>query len=158
VGLSADGTTAFVTAPVLGAIYVFHVSAEDAWASSSTPTATLTGATGVFSAVALSADGSTLVAGAPFYNGEDGGAHVFHASSESAWVSTSTPAATLTNAAQASSDRGAGFAVAMSADGTTVLVADEGNAPSGGAYVYHVSAADSWATTATPTATLTDED
>src|SRR5579871_5034507 len=48
VALSADGTTAFVGAPGAvtggprsGAIYVFHVSAEGAWATSSTPAATL---------------------------------------------------------------------------------------------------------------------
>ena len=45
--LSADGTTAFVGAPLIGAgaegaIYVFHVASASAWKSSSKPTATIT--------------------------------------------------------------------------------------------------------------------
>ena len=166
VALSPDGTTAFVGAPLngkslfgAGAIYVFHVSAEDAWASSSNPMAKLTAASnGVFLGIALavSADGTTIVAGAPFLNTIAGGAYIFHASSESAWASTSTPTATLTDAAESSDDGFAGAVVAMSADGTTVLISDAGNPDGGGAFLFHASAENAWASSVTPTAILTD--
>ena len=163
IALSADGTTAFVGAPlagggVSGAISVFHVSAEDAWASSSTPTATLKVSDGLFvgSSLALSPDGTTLVAGAPYYNGLAGAAYVFHVSSEGAWASTSTPTATLSNAAENPNDIAVGDAVAISGDGTTALLSDSQNPSGGGAYVYHVSAEDAWTTSSTPTAILSD--
>jgi len=163
--LSEDGTTAFVGAPLTGggvfgagAIYEFHVSAENAWASSSKPTATLTVNHGVLVgiALALSPDGTTLVAGAPFYNLLAGGAYVFHVASEGAWATTSTPAATLSNASESGDDYGVGFAVAISGDGTTALVSDDGNPSGGGAYLYHASAEDAWASSSTPTAILSD--
>src|SRR5437773_6667324 len=68
VSLSADGTTALVSAPAVGAYtgaaYIFHVSSAGAWATSSTPAATLTYRKGIFidligENVALSADGTT---------------------------------------------------------------------------------------------------
>jgi hypothetical protein len=166
VALSADGTTAFVGAPVTGggedppgAIYVFHVAAEDAWASSSTPTATLTATDGVIvgTSLALSPDGTTLVAGAPYLNNLAGGAYVFHVPSEGAWVSTSTPTATVSNDDPIRAADHEGDAVAISGDGTTVLVSDGGPFEgSGGALVYHASAEDAWTTSSTPTAILTD--
>jgi hypothetical protein len=166
VALSPDGTTAFVGAPLNGkslfgpgAIYVFHVSAEDAWASSSNPTAKLTAASnGVFLGIglAVSSSGTTIVAGEPFLNTIAGGAYIFHASSESAWASTSTPTATLTNAAESSDDGFAGAVVAMSADGTTVLIDDAGNPDGGGAFLFHASAENAWASSSAPTAILTD--
>jgi hypothetical protein len=156
VALSADGTTAAVVADLggTGAIYVFHVAAEDAWASSSTPTATLTGVE-AFSGLALSPDGTTLVVGAPFYNTGYGRAAVFHVASEGAWVTSSTPTAILSNALESGSDK-VGLAVAISGDGTTVLVSDSFNSNGGGAYLYHVADEGSWATTGTPTAILSD--
>ena len=163
IALSADGTTAFVGAPVLGgntagAIYVFHASAEDAWASSSTPAATLTKADAILIGyvLAVSPDGTTLVAGDPGYGSFAGGAFVFHVSSEGAWASTSTPTATLSNAGQSSNDETVGFSVAISADGTTALLSDAFNPNGGGAYVYHVSAEDAWTSSSTPTAILSD--
>jgi len=171
VALSADGTTAFVGAPgamtggiATGAIYVFHVSAEDAWATSSTPVAALNAnhKDSLGSApIAVSTDGATLVAGAPFRNNKiAGGGYVFHASSEDAWVSSSTPAATLTNAAQGpDAVFVGGFAVAISGDGTTALLDDFYDVPSdAGAYLYHVSSADAWTSSSTPTAILSDGD
>jgi hypothetical protein len=109
--------------------------------------------------LALSSDGTTLVAGAPWSKGPTGagGAYVFHASSEDAWASTSTPTATLSNAGQAGDDVRAGFAVAISGDGTTALVSDAGNPSGGGAYLYHASAEDAWMSSSTPTAILSDE-
>ncbi|HUZ15278.1 MAG TPA: PASTA domain-containing protein [Gaiellaceae bacterium] len=165
VALSADGTTAFVGAPLTGngllgagAIYVFHASAEDAWASSSTPKATLTVGHGVLlvTGLALTPDGTTLVAGSPFSNNVAGGAFVFHASSESAWTSTSTPVAALTYGGESPDDHSVGASVAISADGTTALASDDSNPSGGGAFLYHVSAADAWASSTTPTAILSD--
>jgi len=166
VALSADGTTAFVSAPFgprlssPGAVYVFHVSAEDAWSSSSTPTATLTVSHSLFFGVvlALSADGTTLVVGDPIYKFPVGRAFVFHVSSEDAWASTSTPAATLSP--NDSDLDELGLRAAISADGTTVLLTDFGagnaGATGGGAAVYHVSAANAWTSSSTPTAILSD--
>lgn len=168
VALSADGTTALVSAPLAGtgvfgagAVYAFHVSAEDAWSSSTAATATLTVPHGQLDfllgiSLALSPDGTTLVVGAPFYNGFAGEAFVFHASSEGAWASTSTPTATLSNAVQSDKDGLAGSAVAISGDGTTALVGDSGNPNGGGAYLYHVLAEDAWATRSAPTAILSN--
>jgi hypothetical protein len=165
VALSADGTTAFVGAPgslgqssSAGAIYVFQASAEDAWASSSTPTATLTasGALLLGYVLATSPDGTTLVAGAPFADAQAGGGYVFHVPSEGAWASTSTPTATLSNAGESQNDSAVGLSVAISGDGTTVLLSDAVNPSGGGAYVYHVAAEDAWTSLPTPTAILSD--
>jgi len=159
VALSADGTTAFVGAPfagngvsVRGAIFAFHVSAEDAWASTSTPTAALTTGSGdvEFANFVPSADGTTLVATYFDSQTQTGGASVFHVASEGAWATTSTPTADLTDA-----NGGAGGFVAMSEDGTTALLdCDEGGVA--GACVYHASAEDAWASSATPAAMLSD--
>jgi len=162
VALSADGTTAFVGATSAngppGAIYVFHVSAEDAWASSSTPTATLTksDASLIGYVLAVSPDGTTLVAGDPLHDSSAGAAFVFHVSSEEAWASTSTPTATLSNAGEDPNDFGVGVSVAISGDGTTALVSDAFNPSGGGAYVYRVPAEDAWTSSSTPTAILSD--
>src|SRR5579863_4840796 len=48
-----------------------------------------------------------------------------------------------------------GFAVALSADGTTALVGAAGaENEKGAAYVFHVATAGAWSSTATPTAVL----
>jgi hypothetical protein len=166
VALSPDGTTAFVGAPgtgsgfpPAGAIYVFHTSAEDAWATSSSPKARLTATNGTFVgiALALSGDGTTAVAGAPFLTATSkGGAYIFQASSESTWAPTSTPTATLRNGAQSVNDQFAGTAVAISGDGTTVLVSDSGNLHGGGAYLFHSSAENPWLSSLAPTSILSD--
>jgi hypothetical protein len=171
VALSGDGTTAFVGAPAAGgsndspgAIHVFHVSAEDAWTSSSTPAATLTAAGSLnlgYAPFAVSSDGTTLIAGAPYYNDSAGGAYVFHVSSEAAWVSSSTPTAVLTVPSESGSDIYVGGSVAISGDGATALLGDAGNpdvgGPGGGAYVYHVSAEDAWTSSAPPLGRLSDD-
>jgi hypothetical protein len=163
IALSADGTTAFVSAPLSngggGGVFVFHASDESAWASTSTPTATLTVPNGLFfgfDGLAVSSDGTTLVAGDESYN-ETGGAYVFHVSSESAWASTASPTATLSNAAQPSSDEGFGYGVAISGDGTTVLVGDnDSHGHAGGVDLFHVPAEAAWITSSTPTAILSN--
>jgi hypothetical protein len=172
VALSADGTTAFAAAPFrfdfgsgfLGAVLVFHVSNESAWASTSTPTAVLNADTGgadgfAEGGLAVSSDGMTLVVGDPVYNSNyDGAGYVFHASSESAWASTSTPNATLTNAAEPTTDAEAGWPqVAISADGTTALLgAGESAGRAGRGYLYHVASAAAWTPSSTPTAILSN--
>ncbi len=161
IALSADGTTAFVAAPFgaegSGAVYVYHVSSEEAWASTAEPTATLTNGSDLFFAasVGASADGTTLVAGDPFDQG--GGAVVFHVPSEDAWASSSTPTASLTNAAEPGSDEDVGWAVAMAGDGTTALVSDNrASAQAGAAYVFHVASEAAWTSSSAPTAVLSN--
>ncbi len=167
VALSADGTTAFVAAPSAGGsvrrgvVYVFHVPSEDAWASTSTPTASLSVSDGFIgapfdvSSLAVSSDGTTLVAGAPTSTGSGGGAYIFHAPSEDAWASTSTPTATLTNDGESYKDREAGLTVAISGDGKTALLSDTADDFAGGhAWLYHVSSEDAWSSSAEPTAIL----
>jgi hypothetical protein len=87
-----------------GAAYIFRVASEGAWASSSAPTATLIDSGGRAGDVlgvgtALSADGATALLGAPEVRFETGAADVFHVSDASSWVSSSTPAAILTDSA-----------------------------------------------------------
>lgn len=164
VALSADGTTAFVGAPFRnggsGGILVFHASDASSWASTATPTAILTVNNVSFlgsSGIAVSSDGTTLVVGDDGYNNFAGGAYIFQASGENAWASTSTPTATLSNAAASGSDGGTGYQVAISADGTTVLLSDDlSNGKAGGADLFHVAAEAAWMTSSAPTAILTN--
>jgi hypothetical protein len=151
VALSADGTTALVAAPgdaLKSEVYVYHAASAGAWASSSTPTATLSSPSlgGFGSAVALSADGTTAFVGDPWRNKQQGAVDVFHVSDEASWVSTSTPTATL----KASNSRFLGAALAVSSDGTTLVV----GAGLGTADIFHASAEAAWVSTSTPTAAL----
>jgi hypothetical protein len=162
VALSGDGTTAFIGAPFAsptGAVEVFHVSDEGAWTSTSTPTATLTASaddlTGV--SVAASSDGTTVVAAVPFHDGDTRAANVFHVASEDAWASTSTPTAVLTYSGESHANLVIGPAVAISGDGTTVLLGDsESRHFAGSAYLFHVASEAAWASTSAPTAILTN--
>ena len=159
VALSADGTTAFIGAPLSrfnGVVYVFHASSENAWASSSAPTAALTVGHGIFlgEALALSPDGTTLLIGAPFYDFFAGGAYVFHVASENAWASSSKPVAVLSNVDESANDEEVGASVAISGDGTTALLSDTGV---GGAYIFHVASEGAWNTSSAPTAILSDK-
>jgi len=167
VALSADGTTAFAGAPArsypggIGAVLVFHVADESAWASTSTPTATLTidngGAFGFgLGPLEVSSDGTTLLMGDASYNAYAGAAYVFHVSSENAWASTSTPTATLSNAAEPGSDAEAGWSeIALSGDGTTALLGAAGSVSRAGrAYLFHVASEAAWTSSSTPTAIL----
>jgi hypothetical protein len=161
VALSSDGTTALVGAPEAngetGAVYVFHASAEGSWTSRSAPAATLSSSTGTTgqdfgASLALSPSGTTAVVGAPFFNNYKGAAYVFHVSSESAWSSTTRPAATLTSSTAVTLDE-LGASVAVSSDGTTAVAGAPGSAGAG--YVFHAAAATAWSSTATPTEKLT---
>ena len=167
VALSADGTTALVGAWAasldMGAAYVFHVTSEGSWVTSSMPTATLTYSAGSYeddfgTSVALSADGTTALIGAPGA-GYKGAAYVFHVASEGSWAEwSSTPTATLADTAGSNRDEFGGR-VALSADGTTALIGAAGvSSGTGAAYVFHVASEGSWASSSTPTATLTGPD
>src|SRR5579884_1630188 len=157
--LSGDGTTAAVSAGGanndLGAVSIFHASSEGAWSGTASPVATLTYSGGVekegLGPLSLSSDGTTLLVGVPFDG--TGAVLIYHASSESSWASTSTPAAVLTNSSDTS---GANFgaSVSISPDGTTALIGASGALGHGAAYIYNVSSESAWATTSTPTATL----
>ncbi|HLK15101.1 MAG TPA: hypothetical protein VKT78_09870, partial [Fimbriimonadaceae bacterium] len=113
VALSADGTTAVVGANGVnsnaGAAYLFQVPAENAWATSSAPTATLTNDSGssgdqLGSSAALSADGTVALLGAYQASGGAGGAYVFSPPVHSYTLTTAT--------------NGSGVGAVTSADGS----------------------------------------
>jgi hypothetical protein len=166
VALSTDGTTALVGAPEadgeIGAVYVFHGSAEGAWTSSSAPAAILSSSAGTplaeFGAsVALTPDGTTALIGAPLFNDYKGAAYVFHVSSEGAWSSTSTPAATLSSSTAVTEDE-FGASVAVSSDATTAVIGAPGvDSSTGAAYVFNAASAQTWSSSSTPTVSLTQD-
>ena len=163
--LSADGTTALLGASgassVRGAAYIFHVSSEGSWSSSSTPTATLTNndgsaGDGLGTAVALSGDGNTALVGASGVDSLTGAAYMFHVASETSWSSSSTPTATLSNGDGSAGDQ-LGTAVALSRDGATAVVGASTLTGSNGAgYIFEAPSEASWGSSSTPTATLTN--
>jgi hypothetical protein len=165
VALSSDGTTALTSAPDKGAAYVFQATGESAWASApTTPIATLTnGSSSLGSAIALSGDGKTALFGAQSANSSAGAAYLYHVSSEDSWESITAPTATLTKSGGFIDELGS--AVALSSDGTIALIGAEGvnnnegvsGTGVGAVFVFQVSSADSWASTPSPTATLTNE-
>jgi hypothetical protein len=157
--MSADGTTALVGEESLGAD-VFHVASAASWRSSSTPAATLvTDATGAQEfgldiAVALSADGTTALIGAVRDGNFFGRGYIFRATAADAWVSSTTPAAILTDGGPADYF---GFAVALSPGGTTALV----GAPfagidglTGAAYFFQVPSPFDWVSYEPPVAVV----
>ena len=99
----ADGTTVLVGASGVnhstGAAYVFRASGEDTWTSSAAPMATLTDSSGsrnneLGRALSSSADGATVLIGAPGVNWSTGKADAFHAADAGSWVTSSTSTAT----------------------------------------------------------------
>ena len=128
------------------------------WAASSSPAATLTNqgktASTLGFSVALSRDDTTALVGAWAI----GAAYIFHAA-HGDWVTTSAPTATLSNSGLPTG-QGFGWSVALSADGTTALIGaslgTSGGSAAGAAYIFHAASEGSWATTSTPTATLTN--
>jgi hypothetical protein len=167
VALSSDGATALIAAAGVsnytGAAYVFHVASETSWTSSSTPAATITdGSGGAYShfgeSISLSSDGSTALIGAPSapINEASGAVFVFQAPSESAWTSSSTPTATLTDGSEYSPDD-FGTSVSISSDGATALIGATGrNNYAGEAYVFQTSSEGAWTSSSSPTSTLTN--
>jgi len=153
VALSANGQVALVGAPAAaggGAAYLY-VESGGTWPS--TPTSTFTGPTGsqgeLGTSVALSANGEVAVVGAPgggFAPSNDGAAYLY-AASAGTWPS----APTATFAGPPGSGGKLGSAVAVSADGTVVLVGAP-VAGYGAAYVYAGSGG-TWSST--PVGTFT---
>ena len=146
VALSANGEVALVGAPGGGfapsndgAAYLY-VEAAGTWPS--TPTATFAGAPGssgkLGSAVALSADGTVALVGAPVAS--YGAAYVY-AGSGGNW--SPTPAATFTGPPTTDGGGEFGSAVALSADGQVALVGAPGAGTSydGAGYLYSESGA-----------------
>ena len=137
----------------------YPVVIDPTWSSSSSPTATLTSSNSspAFGySVAMSADGTTALVGAPVANSFHGAAYVFNVSDEGSWANSSAATATLTNLGDAANDW-FGSSVALSGDGTTALVGAFGvSSGTGAAYVFNVPSEASWTTSWTPTVTLTN--
>jgi hypothetical protein len=167
VALSADGATALVGAPAVssnrGAAYVFRKGAGS-WATSDTPTATLTYEYGTSddrfgSSVALSADGATALIGADGVTSYAGAAYVFTVAD--AWATSDSPTAFLIDSYRERGDS-FGSSVALSADGATALVGapgksgdrEEAHAQNGGAAYVFRKAAESWTPDAPATLTV----
>ena len=121
---------------------------DQPWAATATPQATLRIAGRGFASGALSSDGRmAVVAGRR-------AVFLFRASSEGSWRSTVQPAARL-RLPRAALTNPAGLAI--SADGTTVLVAAGSVGNSAAAvYVFHVSSPRAWRSWVTPVAKLTN--
>src|SRR5262249_53254113 len=106
--VSADGSTAVVTAPGVhhdtGSADVFHVADAGAWTSTAAPMARLTNSARVRNdelgvGLGMSADGTTVLLGAPGFNWRTGAVDAFHVAASSSWLTNATPMATLTNSA-----------------------------------------------------------
>jgi hypothetical protein len=147
VAASADGSTIAAGARGVngskGAAYVFVKSGI--WLTTSAPTAVLTnsgGASGdvLGDSIAMSADGSTITAGAMGVSSNRGAAYVFVKPSIS-WATDSTPNAVLTNPSVAGNDL-LGDSVAMSANGSTIVAGASGvDNGKGAAYVFNAPSA-----------------
>ncbi len=169
VATSSDGSTVTAgecgCASGTGAAYVF-AEPGGGW-TSGTETAKLTASDGQIgdqlgSALAISGDGSTLVAGAPFAtiggNTFQGAAYVF-IKPVGGWTNENETA--KLTASDGAADDGLGFSVTVSADGSTVAAGAptatvNGNSAQGAAYVY-TKPGGGWST-ATETAKLTASD
>jgi Bacterial Ig-like domain (group 3) len=147
VAVSADGETAVVGAP-LAAGGAAHVYQESGGSWSSTPVASFTGSSGegLGGSVAVSADGRTLALSAPAAGGGAGAVYVYQESGGS-W--SSTPVATFTGSANDS----LGSALALSADGQTVVAGASGAGGSTGEVLVYRKSAGSWSSA--PVATFT---
>jgi hypothetical protein len=132
-----------------GAVYVF-VKPSGGWANLTSYTAKLTNGNANFDGLGQSVaiSGDTIVAGAH----GSGYADVFVKPS-TGWTSTAAPTAVLTDSS-IGGDTGFGHAVAVSGD--TVAVGDPSNAGATGLVDVFVKPTTGWASTTTPTVTLTD--
>jgi hypothetical protein len=149
VALSADGNTALVSSAddngAIGATWVF-IRYEDGFWEQQGPKLVGSGSSGKqeqgFS-VALSADGNTAVAGAPFDNNEIGAAWVFTRSG-SIW---SQMGGKLTGIGGSTNKPRQGRAVAISADGNTILMSGLANGSGEGAFYIFTRSGNSWVQT-----------
>ncbi len=158
VALSADGDTALIGASGKssdkGAAYVF-VRSGTTWSQQTTPSllANNGAANDLFGAsVALSADGNTALIGAYFKNSNKGAAYVF-VRSGTVWSQQTTPSLLASDGA--AGDR-FGYAVALSADGTTALIgAYSKSSLKGAAYIF-VRSGTTWSQQTTPSLLASD--
>jgi hypothetical protein len=159
VALSRDGSHALLGGPdanSLGSAYLF-VRPSSGWLDSTVPVATYTDSTlgqngRLGGAVALADDGGTMLIGAPGAQDNLGLAGVY-AQPSTGWHDMSNPDATLTATGPEKSNA-FGASVAVSVDGTVVLVgADTINNLAGAAYVF-VRTGSNWSSTSSPTAIL----
>jgi hypothetical protein len=139
VAVSADGSTIVAGAPnatingtqYQGAVYVFS-EPQAGWAAGVTETAKLTASDGAFAdtlgqSVAVSADGSTIAAGAPgaSVNGQRGQGAVYVFTRPQGGWANGAETAKLTASEGAAGDA-LGHAVAISADGSLIVGGAEG--------------------------------
>ncbi len=161
--VAVSGDTIVVGAPHVnsgrGAAYVF-VKPAGAWATTETPTATLTdnnvSANAEFgSAVAIS--GNTIVIGAPgakVGNRTNQGQAAVFVRPGGGWANTAAPTARLTDSNGAANDQ---FGFALAADGDHVVIgAPDAHNKKGEVHVFEKPGG-GWSTSSTPSATLTDQ-
>ena len=162
VALSSDGTVALVGAPTtnsdLGVAYVYTNNGTG-WSNTPVTLSVPSGAGDFGYSVALSANGTVALVGAPvsYINANTGtatGAAFVYTSGTEAWSSTSGPAAlTPPSSVALGSDFGNSVSVALSGSEEVALVgALATNSDAGAAYVYTSSG--TWSNTSTPEATL----
>jgi len=161
IAMSADGSTIVAGAigvnSFKGAVYVF-AKPTNGWATTLIPTAALSYANSATDDyfgidVAISTNGSTIVAGASGVNNGKGAAYVFVKPS-GGWTTTAAPNAILTNGSGANNSY-FGSSVAISGNGSLVVIgAYATNSGKGAAYVF-VKPSSGWTTDSTPTAALT---
>jgi hypothetical protein len=181
VAISGDGRTIVVGSPYhgseAGAAYVFSEPTSGGWVDA-TQTAELTASDGAATAgyqepgdelgdsVAISGDGSSIVAGAPYHSSHAGAAYVFNQPASGGWRDETQTAELSSSDAVTSNQLGSGSqvggSVAISDDGGTI-VADisqrdvGGTTASGGADVFIEPPNGGWQN-ATQTAELTRSD
>ena len=161
VAISQDGTTIAVGAPNtfaigIGAVYVFTRPAGG-WQDTTVQTATLNigSEDGFGLSVAISADGGTIVVGAPVYFSTDGSVYLFSRPG-GGWQNSSSPTSVLTASDSAPNDE-LGRSVAISADGSTVVAGAPDHASDGAAYVF-TEPTNGWQATMAQTSELTASD
>ena len=166
VAVSADGNTIVAGAPQVknnvGQAYVY-TKPSGGWATSDAPIAVqslrfVIGSGDAFGwSVALSTDGSTLVVGAPYNDtlGTDRGVVFVYTKPSGGWATSGAPSALLSVAASANNDW-LGSAVAVSADGSTVVAGANGVSTTIGAAYVFTKPSGGWADSNAPSATLTN--
>jgi hypothetical protein len=165
VAISGDGSTVVVGAPARasndGAVYVFTKPTSGGW-QDATESAELTRSTPSADAlgysVAVSTDGSVIVAGAPgdSFPAVGGAGYVFSEASTGGWQNA-TQTAVLS--ASTSTDDNIGSSVAMAGDGKTVAIVGSPPGNTGGhVYVFGKPASGGWQDDTSPMAALTVSD
>jgi PGF-pre-PGF domain-containing protein len=158
VSLSSDGSTALVGADYndtgasdAGAVYIFEKGGGWSSRSASAADARFTGGAADDNlgwSAALSSDGSTVLAGAPYNNtaGSDAGAAYIFVKPGGGWSSRSVSAADARFTGGAANDD-LGYSVSLSSDGSTVLVGAHGNdtfSPNAGAAYIFIKPGGGW--------------